>query len=81
MPLLALLVLAPLVINDLQERDEDDEDNEEEHENEGLLNLFESKFILLEESRLPAHNLTDCLDLRMKFSGNLNETLRTLPTQ
>jgi hypothetical protein len=84
--------MTPLVIIDLQERDEEDEEiDDDEHENEGLLKRFANKFTLLllllfvddevVDGLLPAHNLTVCLDLRIKFSGNLNETLRTLPTQ
>ena len=79
----------PFKLVDLEERDEDDEDCDEEPEYVDLASLLlltaigdvdegdKHPFISLRE---PAHSLQLCLNFSMKFSGNLNETLRTLPT-
>ncbi len=66
---------------DLEDRDELDEERDDELENDGLLDFVDCEPTDCWMERPLAHSFTVCFDLRMKFSGNLKLTLRTLPTQ
>ena len=80
--LLMLVELRLPVVDFDESEDEDDErDDEQEEKDPLLLNRLDAPELVDDEFRLLAHSFTVCFDLRIKLSGNLNETLRTLPTQ